>query len=142
MSAEDSIILDSVEATREYGELLARQCQPGDVMALHGVLGSGKTQLVKGLASGLGFEGEVTSPTFTIIHEYHGGELTIYHLDLYRFETQEEALRAGLEDYLPSDGVTVIEWPDRVDSILPPQTWHYTLEVASINERIIKRGRP
>lgn len=142
MAAEDSIILDSVEATHAYGRAWAEQCRPGDVIALHGVLGSGKTQLVKGLADGLGFEGEVTSPTFTIIHEYHGGRLPIYHLDLYRFESEADALRIGVEDYLPSEGVTVVEWPDRVASVLPPQTQHFTIEVVSLNERIIKLGRP
>lgn len=137
MAAEDSIILDSAEATQQYGKAWADTCRAGDVIALYGVLGSGKTQLVKGLAEGLGFEGDVTSPTFTILHEYFGGRLPLYHLDLYRLETVDDALRAGIDDYIPSDGVTVIEWPDRVVPILPANTRHFTIEVASLNERLI-----
>lgn len=133
----DSIILDSVEATLAYGGAWAESCRAGDVIALYGTLGSGKTQLVKGLAAGLGFEGEVTSPTFTIIHEYRGGRLPIYHLDLYRLDNAQEAYRIGLDDYLPSDGVTVVEWPDRATPLLPPNTRHFTIEAASINERMI-----
>lgn len=138
MSEAGSIILDNIEATLEFGSNLAQQLEAGAVVALYGVLGSGKTQLVKGLASGLGFEGDVTSPTFTILHEYTGGRLPLYHLDLYRLETPEEVRRAGLEDYLPSsDGVTVVEWPERAGVLLPTWTKQYRLEVISMNERMI-----
>jgi tRNA threonylcarbamoyladenosine biosynthesis protein TsaE len=136
---EDTIILSSAEDTQAYGAAWAARCKEGDVIALQGVLGAGKTQLVKGLAQGLGFTGEVTSPTFTIIHEYTGGRLPLYHLDLYRFETEGEAQRAGMEDYLPSDGVTVVEWPERILGLLPPQTQFYTIEVVSLNERIVRK---
>lgn len=138
----DTIILDSVEATHAYGAAWAQSCRAGDVIALHGTLGSGKTQLVKGLAAGLGFEGDVTSPTFTIIHEYLGGRLPVYHLDLYRLESVQDAYRIGLDDYLPGDGVTVVEWPERAAPLLPASTRHFTIEVASLNERTITDGRP
>lgn len=134
----DSLLLDNAEATQAYGEALAENFQTGDVIVLYGVLGSGKTQLVKGLARGLGFHGEVTSPTFTIMHQYFGGRLPIYHLDLYRLGSEEDARRAGLEDYLPSDGITVVEWPEHIESLLPKATRRYTLEVVSLNERVIK----
>lgn len=137
MASADSIILDSVEATHAYGAAWAQSCKAGDVIALHGVLGSGKTQLVKGLAEGLGFTGEVTSPTFTIIHEYTGGRLPLYHLDLYRLNGVEDAYRIGLDDYLPGDGVTILEWPERIAPLLPANTRHFTIEVASLNERQI-----
>jgi len=132
-------IFNSVEATQAFGESLAADLVGGEILALHGVLGAGKTQLVKGLARGLGFRGDVTSPTYTIVHEYQGGRLPIYHLDLYRIENERAAEQAGLEEYLPGNGVTIIEWPERIASLLPPQTRHWELEVASLTERIIRR---
>jgi len=111
----------------------------GEILALHGVLGSGKTQLVKGLARGLGYRGDVTSPTFTLVHEYRGGRLPVYHLDLYRIKGEKEAIAIGLEEYVPSDGVTVIEWPERMETILPPDAQHWELEVVSLTERVIRR---
>ncbi len=109
------------------------------MFALSGVLGAGKTQLVKGLARGLGFRGQVTSPTFTLVNEYVGGRLPLYHIDLYRVKSEKEAIGFGLEEYLPSAGVTVIEWPEMVMSLLPANTQHWEIQVASLTERIIRR---
>ena len=114
----------------------------GEIFALHGVLGAGKTQLVKGLARGLGYAGEVTSPTFTIIHEYVGGRLPLYHIDLYRIADAAAALHLGIEEYLPSAGVTVIEWPERIAELLPPSSRHWRMEIASLTERTIHPGGP
>ena len=132
-------ILHNVEATQAIGEGWAAHLKGGEIFALHGVLGAGKTQLVKGLARGLGFRGDVTSPTFTIVHEYRGGRLPIYHLDLYRIADEKAAVDIGLEEYLPSDGVTIVEWPERIASILPDTAQHWELEVASLTERVIRR---
>jgi tRNA threonylcarbamoyladenosine biosynthesis protein TsaE len=132
-------ILNSTEATQAFGEGWAADLTGGEIFALHGVLGAGKTQLVKGLARGLGYSGDVSSPTFTIVHEYRGGRLPIYHLDLYRLKTESEGIDIGLEEYLPSDGVTVIEWPDRLATILPPDVRHWELEVVSLTERVIRK---
>ena len=132
-------ILNSAEASQAFGESWAADLVGGEIFALHGVLGAGKTQLVKGLGRGLDYQGDVTSPTFTIVHEYRGGRLPIYHLDLYRIKDEREAVEAGLEEYLPGDGVTIIEWPDRIASLLPPQTRHWELQVASLTERTIRR---
>jgi tRNA threonylcarbamoyladenosine biosynthesis protein TsaE len=132
-------ILNNVEAAQAFGENWAANLVGGEIIALHGVLGAGKTQLVKGLARGLGFRGDVTSPTFTIVHEYCGGRLPLYHIDLYRIQNEKEAIDIGLEEYLPGDGVTVIEWPDRIASILPPETQHWGLEVVSLTERVIRQ---
>ena len=132
-------ILNSVEAAQAFGENWAANLVGGEIIALHGVLGAGKTQLVKGLARGLGFRGDVTSPTFTIVHEYRGGRLPLYHIDLYRIPGEKEAIDIGLEEYLPGDGVTVIEWPERIASILPPQAQHWELEVVSLTERVIRK---
>jgi tRNA threonylcarbamoyladenosine biosynthesis protein TsaE len=134
------IILDSVEATQAYGELWARGVEGGEVIALHGILGSGKTQIVKGLARGLGFTGEVTSPTYTLIHEYRGGRLPLFHLDLYRLSNENDAARAGVDEYIGVPGaVTVIEWADRIAGLLPSYTRHWELEVVSMTERVIAR---
>jgi tRNA threonylcarbamoyladenosine biosynthesis protein TsaE len=135
-------ILSSIEASQAFGESWAAELTGGEIFALHGVLGAGKTQLVKGLARGLGFEGDVTSPTFTLIHEYLGGRLPIYHIDLYRVRSEKEAVDLGIEEYLPSDGITVIEWPDRIPSLLPPQTRHWELQVVSLTERVIRDTSP
>jgi tRNA threonylcarbamoyladenosine biosynthesis protein TsaE len=132
-------ILNSVEAAQAFGERLAASLVGGEIFALHGVLGAGKTQLAKGIARGLGFHGDVTSPTFTIVHEYRGGRLPMYHIDLYRIRSEKDAIDIGLDEYLPGDGVTVIEWPDRIAKLLPPQTQHWELEVVSLTERVIRR---
>jgi tRNA threonylcarbamoyladenosine biosynthesis protein TsaE len=132
-------ILNSVEAAQAFGESWATNLVGGEVFALHGVLGAGKTQLVKGLARGLGYRGDVTSPTFTIVHEYLGGRLPVYHIDLYRLEDEKGAIDIGLEEYLPGAGVTVIEWPEKIYALLPPQTQHWELEVVSLTERVIRR---
>jgi len=88
--------------------------QRGCVIALSGDLGAGKTQLVKGLARGLGIAACVHSPTFTLVNEYDGGRLRLFHLDLYRLETPEQITAAGLEEFLQPDGVTVIEWAEKL----------------------------
>ncbi len=132
-------IFNSAEATQAFGEGWAAGLVGGEVFALHGVLGAGKTQLVKGLARGLGYTGDVTSPTFTIVHEYQGGRLPLYHLDLYRIQNEKDFIDIGLEEYIPSNGVTIIEWPERIASILPPDTQHWELEVASLTERVIRK---
>lgn len=128
----------SVDETIAVGERMAGECQRGAVLALHGELGAGKTALVKGLARGLGIRQEVTSPTFTLIHEYRGGRLPLYHVDLYRLESPDQAMAIGLEDYLPGDGVTVIEWPERLRDLLPANTWHLFFKVVDETTRTIR----
>jgi tRNA threonylcarbamoyladenosine biosynthesis protein TsaE len=99
--------------TEALGEAWGRAAQHGWVIGLSGELGAGKTQLVKGLARGLGFTGRVHSPTFTLVNVYPGGRLTLFHLDLYRLENRRQILAAGLEEYLHPAGVTVVEWGER-----------------------------
>jgi tRNA threonylcarbamoyladenosine biosynthesis protein TsaE len=99
--------------TEALGERWGRAAQRGLVIGLSGDLGAGKTQFVKGLARGLGITARVHSPTFTLVNEYGGGRLKLFHLDLYRLETRKQILSAGLEEYLQSDGVAVIEWAER-----------------------------
>jgi tRNA threonylcarbamoyladenosine biosynthesis protein TsaE len=103
----------SAAETEALGERWAVEVQRGWVIALSGDLGAGKTQLVRGIARGLGFSGRVHSPTFTLVNIYSAGRLTLFHLDLYRLETREHLLSAGIDEYLNPDGVSVIEWAER-----------------------------
>lgn len=105
----------------------AHHLSAGTIIALHGDLGAGKTCLVQGLARGLDIQGPVHSPTFTLINEYRG-RLPLYHLDLYRLRGEQDALDIGIEQYLPGDGITVIEWADRIQTLLPDQTFHVLLD--------------
>jgi tRNA threonylcarbamoyladenosine biosynthesis protein TsaE len=100
--------------TEALGESWGRSAQSGLVLALSGDLGAGKTQLVKGLARGLGVKTRVHSPTFTLVNEYGGGRLKLFHLDLYRLETPTQIISAGIEEFLTTDGVAVIEWAERM----------------------------
>src|SRR5450755_1141845 len=103
-------ISHSPAETVSLGESWGRAANSGLVIALSGDLGAGKTQLVKGIARGLGISSRVHSPTFTLVNVYSGGRLTLFHLDLYRLETPAQLLSAGVEEYLQPDGVTVVEW--------------------------------
>ena len=122
----------------EFGGRLARELRRGDVIALSGELGAGKTALVKGVARGLGIAVEMTSPTFTLIHEYGGGRLALYHIDLYRIDSVPQALAIGIEDYLNGTGVTVIEWAERIASLLPPHSTRIRIESLGENTRRIE----
>ena len=118
-----SIISRSPAETFEFGRSISETIQPGDVLALTGELGAGKTQFVKGLAAGLGaHQDTVTSPTFTLIHEYIGCRIPMFHFDLYRIESEDELLRLGLDDYLDSKGVLAIEWADKFPALMPRHT--------------------
>jgi tRNA threonylcarbamoyladenosine biosynthesis protein TsaE len=129
----------SPQETIEFGERLSRGLHPGDCLALIGELGAGKTTLIKGLARGLGItEDEVRSPTFILIREYRAGRLPLFHVDAYRIARAEELVEIGLEEYLLSDeGVTVIEWADRVSSIIPASCIRIDLKIISEGERRI-----
>jgi len=108
-------ISQSPADTEALGERFGRAAQNGFVFALSGDLGAGKTQFVKGLARGLGISVRVHSPTFTLVNEYGGGRLKLFHMDLYRLETREQILSADIEEYLQPEGVSVIEWAERLE---------------------------
>ena len=108
------LISKSPAETEALGEQFGRAARRGLVIALSGDLSAGKTQFVRGLARGLGISGRVHSPTFTLVNEYGGGRLKLFHLDLYRLETAEQILSAGVEEYLSPDGVSVVEWAERI----------------------------
>lgn len=119
-----SYISNSAAETEDLGRRLAQEIQPGSVLALTGDLGTGKTQFVKGLVAGLGSGAAVTSPTFTIVHEYSDGRLPVYHFDFFRLEDRQSIASLGLDDYFFGDGVSVIEWADKFPEIIPePARW-------------------
>jgi tRNA threonylcarbamoyladenosine biosynthesis protein TsaE len=109
-----TFISHSPADTEALGERVGRAATSGLVIGLSGDLGAGKTQFVRGLARGLGVAARVHSPTFTLVNEYGGGRLKLFHLDLYRLETPEQIRSAGIEEYLAPDGVSVIEWAERL----------------------------
>src|SRR5471030_587965 len=109
-----TFISHSPAETEALGEKFGRMAERGLVIALSGDLGAGKTQFVKGLARGLGISCRVHSPTFTLVNEYDGGRLKLFHLDLYRLETAEQILSVGIEEFLSPDGVSVVEWAERI----------------------------
>lgn len=112
----------SEEETFAFGRALGEAARPGQVYVLNGDLGAGKTILAKGFAAGLGITEPVTSPTFTIVKEYDGGRLPLYHLDVYRIGDISEMEEIGLEEMAGGDGVCLIEWGEQVEDILPPDT--------------------
>ena len=118
------------------GQRLGKLLTPGDVVALYGELGAGKTVLTKGIARGLGVDADVHSPTFTLIHE-HRGPVPLYHVDLYRIEGEAEIESIGVEEYLEADGVTVIEWAEKMRAILPAERLDVTLRVMGETTREI-----
>ena len=124
---------------RELGLEIARNAEAGDVIALIGDLGTGKTTLTKYIAEGLGIEGTISSPTFTIVKEYKTGRLPLYHFDVYRLGDGEELLDIGAEEFLYGDGVCVIEWADIVADVLPENAIAIEITYGETEmERIIK----
>ncbi len=105
--------------TLALGEIIGRDAMPGDIYALYGDLGAGKTVFTQGMAKGLGIKDHVNSPTFTIMQIYEGGRLPLYHFDTYRLTSSDELDETGFEGYFYGDGVTVIEWASRVEDLLP-----------------------
>lgn len=118
---EKKIMKDETD-TRAFGLELAKTLSPGDVVALIGDLGSGKTALTKAIAEGLGIRAMVTSPTFNIVQEYHQGRIPLYHFDVYRIESIDEMDELGYEEYFYGQGVCVVEWADQIMELLPPGT--------------------
>jgi len=139
-----TFISHSPAETEALGERLGRKVPGGLVIGLSGDLGAGKTQLVRGIARGLGIAARIHSPTFTLVHEYSGGRLRLFHLDLYRLETPAQIRSAGLEEFLQPAGVTVIEWAERMaGGGWPAAAWRWVaIEMISESERKITYDDP
>jgi tRNA threonylcarbamoyladenosine biosynthesis protein TsaE len=132
---EFTFLADNESDTQRLGAALAKVLPPATTVALIGTLGAGKTRLVQALAAGCGVPPEtVVSPTFVLCQEYHG-QRTLYHLDAYRLKDDDEFLELGPEEYFASDGITLIEWADRVIACLPPQRLEIHIEVVGDTAR-------
>jgi tRNA threonylcarbamoyladenosine biosynthesis protein TsaE len=130
-------IAGNAEATRMVAAEFVASLKAGHVVALVGDLGAGKTEFVKGLAAGLESPATVTSPTFTLIHEYRGGRLPLYHMDFYRLSSEDELDEIGFDDYLNQPGVCAVEWANRFPQRIPSTAIWVTLSIAENNERLI-----
>ncbi len=128
---------NSVSETIAFAQTWARQLLPNDVVGLVGDLGAGKTHFVKGLLQGLESTEDATSPTFTLVHEYRGGRLPVFHFDFYRLNQAAELAGIGFDDYLDAGGIVVIEWADRFASALPADARWIRLEFRDATERLI-----
>ena len=133
-----TFISNSPAETEAIGRQVAENIGVGSVLALKGELGSGKTLFVKGIVAGLGSGADVTSPTFTILHEYRRGRLPVYHFDLFRVENPQALARLGLDDYFFGDGISVIEWADRFPDFVPEQARWIFFEIKSETQRAIR----
>lgn len=127
-------ITHSPEETEAVGQTLAQRLRPGTVIAYRGDLGAGKTAFTRGLARGLGVGETVTSPTYTIVNEYLGGRLPLFHFDMYRLGSADELFDIGWEDYLDRGGVCAVEWSERFPGALPPGTITVTISRCPDNE--------
>jgi tRNA threonylcarbamoyladenosine biosynthesis protein TsaE len=134
-------ITHSPEETIVFGRSLAAELSPPLIVLLRGDLGAGKTTLVKGIAEGFGAARAeaVTSPTFTLIHEYRGPHITLYHIDLYRIDTQRELETLGLDDLLAPNSILLIEWGEKFPSLRRDQNLEISLERVGESERKIER---
>lgn len=125
----------SEDDTRELAENMESEKFPGMIICLNGELGSGKTLFVKGFAKALGIVDDITSPTFNIIKEYLDGEAELYHMDVYRVEDSYESV--GIEDYFKREGISIIEWAELIEDILPAERLDVNFQIVGENTRVI-----
>lgn len=121
-------LVKNVEETTELGFSIGKLLNSGDIVCLTGDLGTGKTHITKGIAKGLGIDDHITSPTFTIVNEYDSGRLKLYHFDVYRVSDPDEIYAIGFDDYIFSNGVSIIEWANYIEEILPSDYLHILIE--------------
>jgi len=123
--------------TKAFGLQIAEKLEKGSILALTGDLGTGKTTLTRYIAAGLGVSEEITSPTFTIVHEYRSGRLPLYHFDVYRIGDEEEMYELGYEEYFYGDGVTIVEWADIIEGLIPADALRIHMTCGSTEEERI-----
>ena len=135
------IITNSYTETESFAEDFAKQLKGGEVIAFKGSMGMGKTCFTRGLAKGLGFQGQVTSPTFALVNEYIGGRLPLYHFDMYRIESWEDLYSSGFFDYKEAGGVIAAEWSENIEGALEDDTIVISFERLDENSRKITVSR-
>lgn len=132
-----TIKTNTPQETEDLGRRIGEKLRKGDVVSLRGSLGAGKTVIAKGIARALGIEEAIVSPTFTLVQEYDGRE-KLYHLDIYRLSGEDEFESMGGEEFLYPDGITLIEWSEKIDSMLPDSTVFITLDINDDLSRTIE----
>ncbi len=133
----------SPEATEALGEKMAKDLGAGDIVLLEGPLGAGKTCFTRGLARGLGADPDaVLSPTFALVREVPGGRLALHHVDLYRLEGPHETASLGLDELFDGDGVSVVEWPERLGPLCPAGAWRVAIRILADGVREVRCQRP
>lgn len=135
VSMKKVYLSESAVDTERIAAELAESIEPGDMVALFGGLGVGKTAFCRGFAKGIGYNDEVTSPTFAIVHEYLGGRLNIYHFDMYRIESFDELYSTGYFEYLESGGVVITEWSENIENVLPNKYYRVEMSNPEQNDR-------
>jgi len=133
-------VTNSPEETEALGCKLAEQLQPGEIVAFTGDLGAGKTAFTRGLAKGLGIQGAVTSPTYTIVNEYENGRLPLFHFDMYRLSSSDELFEIGWEDYLARGGICAVEWSERVSDVMQDAVTVQITRLGETQREIIIEG--
>ena len=139
----EKFISDSPQKTEEIAAKFAEKLHGGEVIAFTGNLGAGKTCFTRGLAKGLGYKGDVTSPTFALINEYLGGRINLYHYDMYRISSWDELYSSGFFEYLDENGVIAVEWSENIENALPDNTYYVEIKMTDFNTReisIYKKG--
>lgn len=137
MSSYTQLVLETPAETDLFGRHLGSIACPGDIFTLSGELGSGKTTLTQSIGKGLNVPTDyfITSPTFSLLHEYPG-RIPLFHMDLYRLNSPEEIIELGFEDYMYGDGLTVIEWPDRLQDLIPEHRLDINLIISGEKSRL------
>ncbi|MFO1485884.1 MAG: tRNA (adenosine(37)-N6)-threonylcarbamoyltransferase complex ATPase subunit type 1 TsaE [Verrucomicrobiaceae bacterium] len=134
------ITLATADEAHNWGMQLAPTLAAGDVIALCGNLGAGKTQITRGIVAGMESKADVTSPTFTLVHEYLDGRLPVFHFDFYRMESAAEVIGIGWDEFLTEPGVIVVEWADMFPDLMPPNTRWYHIEALPDGSRRVTEG--
>ena len=134
-------ILTTADDAHTWGMQLAPTLVAGDVIALVGNLGAGKTQITRGIVAGMESRADVTSPTFTLVHEYLDGRLPVFHFDFYRMETAAEVVGLGWDEFLSEPGVIIVEWADMFPDLMPPNTRWFQIEAQPDGSRMVTESR-
>ncbi|MCF7789541.1 MAG: tRNA (adenosine(37)-N6)-threonylcarbamoyltransferase complex ATPase subunit type 1 TsaE [Prosthecobacter sp.] len=134
------ITLQTAEDAHAWGTQLAPTLAAGDVIALCGTLGAGKTQITRGIVAGMNSQAAVTSPTFTLVHEYLDGRLPVFHFDFYRMDSAAEVLGIGWDEFLTEPGIIIVEWADMFPDLLPPHTrWFQITPLPDASRTVIEQ---